>query len=265
MNNTTACLISAGISKRMGDLTSQGPKCLLPIYQDKCLLDFQLDTLISAGITSISIVTGYHADKIENHIEQGPFRKHITLNVSYNPFFRSSNNIFSYYLALLANHSEQQDLITINGDDLFTSDAIVKLMASGQPVSCLTSEKSEYDDDDMKAVVDENRFLQDVGKDLDLTIVNAESVGIFRIESDHIGRLADIFKDYLFLSENALNDFYLKVFRHCVQNLGLSIKTIGIAEASWREMDFAADYYYLKEDLAAESFRKTFMSSEHAY
>ena len=63
-----AVILAAGRGKRMGDLTSDLPKPMLPV-NGKPLLEHILERLGAAGFEEALIVTGYRADTIERHFE----------------------------------------------------------------------------------------------------------------------------------------------------------------------------------------------------
>lgn len=61
-------VLAAGRGKRMGDLTSDLPKPMLPVH-GKPLLEHILERLAAAGFERVLIVTGYRADAIEGYFE----------------------------------------------------------------------------------------------------------------------------------------------------------------------------------------------------
>jgi choline kinase len=56
-------ILAAGRGSRLGSLTDDRPKCLLPVA-GRTLLEWQTSTLRACGITNIAIVTGYGAQHI---------------------------------------------------------------------------------------------------------------------------------------------------------------------------------------------------------
>ena len=62
-----AVLLAAGRGSRLGSLTEETPKCLLPVA-GRCLLDRQLDALNTAGVTDITVVAGFQAARVESHV-----------------------------------------------------------------------------------------------------------------------------------------------------------------------------------------------------
>jgi UDP-N-acetylglucosamine diphosphorylase / glucose-1-phosphate thymidylyltransferase / UDP-N-acetylgalactosamine diphosphorylase / glucosamine-1-phosphate N-acetyltransferase / galactosamine-1-phosphate N-acetyltransferase len=65
-----AVILAAGKGTRMGELTSELPKPMLPV-QGKPILEHILEGLIHAGIRDFFIVTGFRAEVIENYFGDG--------------------------------------------------------------------------------------------------------------------------------------------------------------------------------------------------
>ena len=61
---TTAVLLAAGRGKRLGDLTADTPKPLLDIAGSP-LISHIVDALVSAGVETFVVVTGYLSEQIE--------------------------------------------------------------------------------------------------------------------------------------------------------------------------------------------------------
>ncbi len=59
-------ILAAGRGSRLGNLTSNTPKCLLKIH-GKTLLELQMSAFVASSINDISIVTGYQAEKFKDY------------------------------------------------------------------------------------------------------------------------------------------------------------------------------------------------------
>ena len=59
-----AIVLAAGRGSRLGDLTTERPKCLLPVL-GRPLLEWQMDALGAAGIDTVGIVRGYQGQLLE--------------------------------------------------------------------------------------------------------------------------------------------------------------------------------------------------------
>lgn len=57
-------LLAAGLGSRMKAMTQELPKCLAVVLNGKSLLETQLETLRSCGITDLSVVRGWKSEKI---------------------------------------------------------------------------------------------------------------------------------------------------------------------------------------------------------
>jgi NDP-sugar pyrophosphorylase family protein len=73
MTVTKAVVLAAGKGTRMGALTQDVPKPMLPV-QGKPLLEHVLDRLSQAGIRECALITGYHREMIEKHFAAYPMR-----------------------------------------------------------------------------------------------------------------------------------------------------------------------------------------------
>ena|SRR3990167_92211 len=63
-------ILAAGRGKRMGSLTQELPKALLPV-QGRYLIEYPLRALVRAGIREIVINVCYHGDKIKQALGNG--------------------------------------------------------------------------------------------------------------------------------------------------------------------------------------------------
>ena len=70
---TKAVVLAAGKGTRMGALTDELPKPMLPVA-GKPLLEHVLDHLWNAGVVECGLVTGYHHEIIEQHFANYPMR-----------------------------------------------------------------------------------------------------------------------------------------------------------------------------------------------
>jgi UDP-N-acetylglucosamine diphosphorylase / glucose-1-phosphate thymidylyltransferase / UDP-N-acetylgalactosamine diphosphorylase / glucosamine-1-phosphate N-acetyltransferase / galactosamine-1-phosphate N-acetyltransferase len=64
-------VLAAGRGTRMGELTGNLPKPMLPLA-GKPMIEHILDRLRAAGVTEVLIVTGYRAETIEDHLRGYP-------------------------------------------------------------------------------------------------------------------------------------------------------------------------------------------------
>jgi choline kinase len=240
-----AIILSAGQGTRLGRLTADRPKCLLPVRGEASLLNVQLDVLAACGVDDVRVVTGFGAEQVEAALRARhmPRQKVSTL---YNPFFDCADNLVSCFLA----RSEMDEpFLLINGDTIFETRALERLLAS--PPASLTlaiDEKESYDDDDMKVSRDGTR-LRAVGKHLPLDTVDAESIGLMLFRDRGPAR----FRRALELAVRepcAKKAWYLSVVDAMARTD--RVETVAITGLRWWEVDCPEDLVAVRHGLAAK-------------
>ncbi len=230
-----AVILSAGQGKRLLPLTSDRPKCLLPLA-DRTVLEWQLDVLAANGVGQVTVVTGYGADRVEKLLAgregKNPAQQVTTL---YNRDYATSDNLVSCWQA---REEMQGDFLLINGDTIFEKAALARLLAADhRPVTVTISKKAVYDADDMKVKLDGERLVR-IGKDLPLAEVDGESIGMILFR----GRGAEWFRAEVaraLENEAARRRWYLSV----IDAMAASddVWTCSIAGLAWQEIDYPAD------------------------
>ena len=79
-----AIILAAGMGKRMHPLTSNCPKCLLPL-NGKTIIEHQISLLEYHNIDKIEIITGYESKKIEKNVKN-------KAQYFYYPDYNTTNN-----------------------------------------------------------------------------------------------------------------------------------------------------------------------------
>ena len=95
-----AIVIAAGVGNRMGSLTLDRPKCLLPVGQDT-LLSNLVGHFRRSGIEEIAVVTGYLAERVDypglTYFHNDEFRdNNILQSLMYASAFLDDDVIVSY-------------------------------------------------------------------------------------------------------------------------------------------------------------------------
>ncbi|WP_394191922.1 nucleotidyltransferase family protein [Pseudoalteromonas atlantica] len=73
-----AILLAAGLGTRLKPITNTIPKCLVPI-NGKPLLGIWIEKLVVLGVEEIFINTHYFSDKVEEFINDSPYKEKVTL------------------------------------------------------------------------------------------------------------------------------------------------------------------------------------------
>ncbi len=120
MDKTKAVILAAGFGSRMGNLTKDCPKPLLPIG-NRTLIEYLIISLKKVGVTEIGINLHYHADQIRNHLGDG---KKLGVQITYvyedqpsgtaggvkklAPFLADTKNFFVVYGDIFTNQDFAQ-------------------------------------------------------------------------------------------------------------------------------------------------------------
>jgi choline kinase len=227
-----AVILAAGVGSRLMPLTRNTPKSLLDLGGGYTLLERQLEALGSAGVTDVRLVTGYKSEQIEAKIKDF---EGFDVSVVFNPFYRLANNGASAWFGL---KDLSDTAIIINGDDLFKGNVITTLLESDDEVTMVISRSDEYDDDDMKVIVEGDAVL-DVGKDIDPDRANAESVGIMQFKGPGLTRMKT-YLDAMVRVESDLQLFYLEALRRMMRD-GHRVSYVQCDPSDWAEVDFHPD------------------------
>jgi choline kinase len=110
-----AIILAAGRGSRMKKITDDRPKCLVEL-RGKPLLEWQLASLHKAGISEISIVTGYKSELLSNR----------SLTTFHNPRWEETNMVFS--LACAQEWLQAEPCIVSYSDIFYEASSVESLM-----------------------------------------------------------------------------------------------------------------------------------------
>jgi len=226
-----AIVLSAGQGKRLLPLTTDKPKCLLAVDDERTALDVQLGALARCGVERAVVVAGFGAHHVERHVERVPVPG-IQVEILYNPFYAMTDNLTTCWLS---RHLMDEDFLLLNGDTIFEDRVLERVLeGQGSQITVTVDHKRSYDDDDMKVSIDEEGRLLAIGKSLKPEMVNGESIGMLRFR----GAGPKIFRQALEHSirlPGALDAWYLSVVNELAQEV--SINTASVRGFWWREID----------------------------
>jgi choline kinase len=239
-----AIVLNAGYGGRLRPATNGLPKCLLPIDADHTVLEVQLRTLARCGIRHVTIMVGYEAEKIEHFLAMHPIAS-LTVQTRYNPFFATTNTAVTCWLAI---RDMTEDFVLLNGDTLFDSEILRRILAAPQaPLVMAIDQKPSYDADDMKVMLTSGGQLKAVGKSLPASQINGESIGLMAFRANGVAA-------FCYALEAAVRDpEALRLWYHDVINLmssALLVNTVLIKGLWWREIDTPRDLAEVRASFA---------------
>ena len=204
-------ILAAGAGSRLKPLTDHVPKCLLKVGV-KCILEMTIENLLATNNSEIIIVTGYLENKIREFIrERFP---HLQITYIYNELYASTNNIYSLWLAkdeVLGN-----DMMMLDSDIVFDERIISKLQNSGYK-NCLALKRHEVHDEEIKVKTDAHGCVIEIGKEVNVSQAEGESIGIEMFGKEALTELYFIL-DRKVVTEKEVNQFYEAAFQELSDN-----------------------------------------------
>lgn len=229
-----AIILAAGRGSRLLPLTTDLPKCLLPIG-NTTVLGMQLDTLAAQGVETATVITGFNTHMVEDEINArrgGP-----QIDTLFNPFFQVADNLASCWMA---RNFMNQDFLLINGDTLFSPELLRTVLdAPVKDIAVTIDQKGYYDGDDMKVTLDGPQ-LTAIGKTLSLTETDGESIGMLRFMNAGPGVFRNELEQ-LMRTPDGTKSWFLSAIHGLAQS-GQHIDTINIKGEDWSELDTPEDY-----------------------
>lgn len=152
-----ALILAAGVGSRLGAITNELPKCLVPVC-GKPILEYQLDALLENGITDVALVLGYKKEKILDFISSHDKYKKMTFTFALNMEYASTNSSYSYWQArnLIGNES----YIHLNCDIVLFAPLIKRLKESCYENTILVDRKVRLDDSMEQVILDGDRVIK---------------------------------------------------------------------------------------------------------
>jgi choline kinase len=204
-------ILAAGAGSRLKPLTDHVPKCLLKVGV-KSILEMTIENLLATNNSEIIIVTGYLENKIREFIRER-FR-HLQITYIYNELYASTNNIYSLWLAkdeVLGN-----DMMMLDSDIVFDERIISKLQNSGYK-NCLALKRHEVHDEEIKVKTDAHGCVIEIGKEVNVSLAEGESIGIEIFGIEALTELYVIL-DRKVVTEKEVNQFYEAAFQELSDN-----------------------------------------------
>lgn len=239
-----AIIIAAGMGKRLMPYTEKLPKCMLKVGS-KTILEWQLNALHAAGITNISVVRGYQAEKIN-----APGCKYF-LNVRY-----KHNNILESLMC--ARDEIEGDVIIAYSDILYNPSVVSRLMSFSSEIAVVVDVawKKQYENREGHPIREaENVFwkesacLVEIGKKMTRkSEAVGEFIGMIKLSGDGAKKFRKLYDQARqrfwgrpFITANTFENAYLTDIIQYMVNEEVAISCVPI-KGGWREIDTVEDY-----------------------
>lgn len=221
-------ILAAGRGSRLGALSDETPKCLLPIA-GKALLDHHLDALAGAGVDDITLVAGFEAQRVVAHVA-GRCR------VVVNEHYADTNSIVSLHMAGV--HVRGDAFLFQNADVLYSPGLVRRFVTAPRANACLVDPLRPHVDGEYHVALARGRIVKyslgltadcSVGESAQLAKIGAADSAAF------IDRLGDV------IAGGGHGGFPLQAYDVLMAGEGLwPVYTAGLP---WWEIDTLDDYH----------------------
>ncbi|MBQ6733448.1 MAG: NTP transferase domain-containing protein [Lachnospiraceae bacterium] len=165
-----ALIVNSGTGTRIGAEAAGHPKCMTPLTEEETIVSRQLRLLQEAGIDEVVMTTGLYAKKLEAYCRALSLSMKLTFVE--NPVFRSTNYIYSVYLA---REYLEGELLFLHGDLVWEEQVLYDLLqgehaaarpASAQPAPgsrVTVSSLQPVTEKDFKAILRADGSIEKIG------------------------------------------------------------------------------------------------------
>jgi L-glutamine-phosphate cytidylyltransferase len=239
-------ILAAGEGKRLKPLTNTIPKCLVSLF-GQTLLQRQIDLFKQTNILDISVVTGYHSNKIKSN----------DITIFENPNFHITNMIETLFCA---KEKLLESTIISYSDIIFEKSVLDKLIESKYDISIIVDLgwreywESRFEtplDDAESLLIDDDGFLAEIGQKVDrFDKIQGQYIGLMKFQNNGIKYLKNSYeraKKQSEIGQNPLNSKlpFAKSYMTDLLNQmiidGCNLRVIPITHG-WLELDSYDDY-----------------------
>lgn len=199
-----ALILNSGLGRRMGELTSEHPKCMTEINGKETILSRQLQMLTDVGIKEVIMTTGWADDVLEEYC----MSLELPLQITFvnNEKYAETNYIYSIYCA--REYLKDEEILLMHGDLVFENAVLEAVVTSEK--SCMTVSSSvELPQKDFKAVIADGK-IKAVGIDFFYNAMAAQP--LYKLQKDQWNKWMEQIVVYCennqvsCYAENAFND-----------------------------------------------------------
>ena len=227
----TALLLAAGIGRRLSPLTGSAHKCLTEV-NGVPILKQQIACLEHWGFEDLIVVVGYRDDQIREFLDTATS----ALNVTYvhNPRYRTTNNIYSLWLARKA---IERSFLLLECDLFFETDLLSGML---RPDRIALATRSPSMNGTTVTLDDSQRvaaFQMGGAATRDPLAYKTVNIHSFSLSTWHgMRRRLDAY-----VSSGRVNDYYEAVLRDMTVDGAFNARAVSFDEGNWYEIDTLED------------------------
>lgn len=224
---STALLLAAGTGSRLYPLTKDVPKCLT-LVNEKSILERLITNLKQQGFKRLIIVTGYKKECIVDFL--GNQTEGLSIEYIHNPFYQTTNNIYSLWLA---RNIINDPFVLLESDLVLETPLLDKMMYPGRMA---VAKMHSGLNGTTVSVNDQNVVTEfQAGTTETYTDIRYKTVNIYSFSEVSWSKVAEKLNQYI--SEGSVNSYYEIVFSKMVEEKSVFFEAISFDEEPWYEID----------------------------
>ena len=232
-----AIILAAGRGNRLAEFIPDGqPKCLME-FGGRSLLDRQLDILFRLGVKHATLVLGYKAGLVVEHV--GTLSSRPDVAFFYNPAYKKGS-----VLSLLAAHevmTSGETVLVLDADVLFHPRIMEILIDSPHENCFLIDQEFAAGDEPVKIAIHKGQmveFRKALPAELEFDALG-ESVGFFKFDGNIAAKIAQLCDGYK--TEGLLGAPHEEALRDILLALPRAFACEDVSGLPWIEVDIPED------------------------
>ena len=234
-----AIILAAGMGKRLGELTKDNTKCMVPVNGIR-LIDRMLTQLSALQLNRVVIVVGYQGENLIRHIGDR-YEGQLKIEYIHNPIYDKTNNIYS--LGLAKAQMQEDDTLLLESDLIFDSAMLNLIISHPYPNLALVAKYETWMDGTMVRLSEDNDIVSFIPKK-----------AFKYAEAAHYYKTCNIYKfsrefscnqyvPFLEAYSKAMgnNEYYEQVLRVLTALDRSDLKALPITNEKWYEIDDVQD------------------------
>jgi len=232
-----AIILAAGRGNRLAEFNPDGrPKCLLE-FGGRSLLARQLEILFQQGVMKATLVVGYEADQIIDHV--GTLASRPEVSFVYNPAFTKGSVLSLLSAKDIMNRGET--ILVLDADVLFHPQIMQSLINSQNRNCFLIDQDYAAGDEPVKIAINKGQmveFRKALPDELQFDTIG-ESVGFFKFDGEMAAEISRVCSGYN--TDGLLGAPHEEALRDVLLAAPSEFACEDVSGLPWLEVDFPED------------------------
>tara|TARA_B110000902_G_scaffold252107_1_gene313170 strand:+ start:1448 stop:2239 length:792 start_codon:yes stop_codon:yes gene_type:complete len=243
---STALLLAAGTGSRLYPLTKEVPKCLT-LVNEKSILERLITNLKQQGFKRLVVVIGYKKECIVDFL--GNQAEGLSIEYIYNPFYKTTNNIYSLWMA---RNTINAPFVLLESDLVLETPLLDKMMYPDR----MAVAKMHSGLNGTTVSVDNQKMVTQFqpGTTETYTDIRYKTVNIYSFSQASWCKIAKKLNQYI--AEGSVHSYYETVFSALVQEKSICFEAVFFDEKPWYEIDTINDLAEAEKLFSQESSKK---------